>query len=278
MDARFHSEYKHRPWPAIYRNPSRVPSVCYRPMPLDALTQWITPRLPPHPDYNYVPAMRANKNRDYYYLTPMYRNGAPPSPAMPLQPPPLALASRMMIMDKSRSKTKSSSNGRSSVPPCTCSVGRTRSLEDVRSEVSEWEEFNDENGNRVKNSKNCFRNSRRSMENLLEVEDQCGRKKDGTGSRERREGKNECSRRRGSYMVITGLGVFRGIESPKKISWTRGRCPQLDASSSETQAHTHWFKGGGVHCGGNILGGNMSQNCDLVTVHRKLYSPSKSLY
>ncbi|XP_063987136.1 WD repeat-containing protein 47 isoform X5 [Diachasmimorpha longicaudata] len=211
MDSRFAPELKHRPWPAIYRNhpATRGPSMCYRPMPLEALTRWVTPHIPPH-DYNYLPApMRPNKNRDYYYLTPMYRNAIPPpSSAMTVQVPPLGITNRMMIMEKSRSKTKSSSNGtgRSSVPPCTCSVGRTRSLEDVRSELSEWEEYNDENGNRVKsNAKNNFRNSRRSMENLLEADDQCvGGLRTingiGSGDRHRRDMRKDCSRRRGSYM------------------------------------------------------------------------------
>ncbi|XP_011315225.1 WD repeat-containing protein 47 isoform X4 [Fopius arisanus] len=199
MDSRFD---KHRPWP-VYRNhpATRGPSLCYRPMPMEALSRWITPHIPPH-DYNYPPpAMRTNKNRDYYYLTPMYRN-AIGSSALTVQVPPMAITNRMMIMDKSRSKTKSSGTGRSSVPPCTCSVGRTRSLEDVRSEISEWDEYNDENGNRVKtNSKSYFRNSRRSMENLLEG-DQCGtgltRIHGNSGARHKRD--KECSRRRGSYM------------------------------------------------------------------------------
>lgn len=217
MDPRFMGDPKHRPWPAMYRNHpnSRGPSFCYRPVPIETLTQWIGPQIPSH-DYNYLPArFGTNKPRDYYYLAPMYRNALPPPPQAltTLQvPPPVAVGSRMMLMEKPRSRTKSSSNGgagRSSVPPCTCSVGRTRSLEDVRSEMSEWEEYNDENGNRVKsNPKNPSRQTRRSMENLLEVENHCvatyNRHVKNPSSRNLKDDPkkdDKCTRRRGSYMV-----------------------------------------------------------------------------
>lgn len=208
MDPRFGPDPKHRPWPAMYRNypASRGPSFCYRPVPLETLTQWMTPHLAPH-DYNYVPApMRPKKGRDYYYLAPMYQNAMPPPSAMPIQVPPMTLGHRMMIMEKPRAGTKTSSSngaGRSSAAtPCTCSVGRTRSLEDVRSEVVEWEEYNDENGNRVKSgTKNNMRQIQRSMENLLEVGDKCVTKKSNGSGKSKQEDIKDCPRRRGSYMV-----------------------------------------------------------------------------
>ena len=183
LDPRFGADLKHhhRPWPSVYRNhpppASRPPSFCYRPVPLDTLTQWMGPPMPnAHHDYNYVRNPNKSAN-DYYYLTPMYRNALP----APVQLPP----SGMMMLDghhhhqrpsRQRStKSSGSTGGRHSVPPCTCSVGRTRSLEDVRSEMSEWEEYSDMNGNRVargspkSNGMNKI-NARRSMENLLEVE------------------------------------------------------------------------------------------------------------
>ncbi|XP_034938706.1 WD repeat-containing protein 47 isoform X4 [Chelonus insularis] len=210
MDPRFGSDPKHRPWPAMYRNypATRGPSVCYRPVHVDALTQWMAPHIASH-DYNYVPTpIRPKKGRDYYYLTPMYQNALPPPSAMPMPVAPMALGPRMMMMEKSRSGTKTSSSngaGRSSVAPCTCSVGRTRSLEDVRSEVVEWEEYNDENGNRVKShTKNSGKQTRRSMENLLEVEDSCAttfnRPEKINSSGKQQEEKKECTRRRGSFM------------------------------------------------------------------------------
>ncbi|KAK0177724.1 hypothetical protein PV328_001744 [Microctonus aethiopoides] len=242
MDPRFGSDLKlHRPWPsAMYRNypASRAPSFCYRPMPLDTLTQWMSPHIIPH-DYNYAPApIRPKKSgRDYYYLAPMYQNALPPPPqsppstgqlgpvgTMPLQVSQMAgLRPRMMLMDKPRNfntKTLSSNGGpgKNSIPSCTCSIGRTRSLEDVRSDVIEWEEYNDENGNRIKSNgsngsnvgmKNGIRyNTRRSMENLLEVDDycatNCGQERTNSGGRkfikQQEDINRNCSRRRGSYM------------------------------------------------------------------------------
>ena len=214
MDPRFVGDPKHRPWPTVYRNhpTSRGPSFCYRPIPIETLTQWVSPHVASH-EYNYMQQRIGTKGRDYYYLAPMYRNAMPPPPPAltGLQVPPVAIGPRMMIMEKPRSRTKSSSNGagRSSVPPCTCSVGRTRSLEDVRSEMSEWEEYNDENGNRVKaGSKNRLRHTRRSMENLLEVENQCGanynglvKSPNGRVNKDDDRRNDKCTRRRGSYMV-----------------------------------------------------------------------------
>lgn len=215
MDPRFDLKQS-RPWPPMYRNhpTSRGPSFCYRPMPLDAMGQWMAPHLA---DYNYVPARisasNSNKGRDYYYLAPLYRNGIPPPQAMsPLQLSPVAVSPRMMMMEPPRGRAKSSGGlCRSSVPPCTCSAGRTRSLEDVRSEVSEWEDYHDENGNHLqrKSPKNgVCRQTRRSMENLLDVETAEQHELNnfdervGRSCRKQDEKKSEKpGRRRGSYMV-----------------------------------------------------------------------------
>ncbi|XP_017881854.1 uncharacterized protein LOC108625981 [Ceratina calcarata] len=208
-----------RPWPPMYRShPARGPSFCYRPMPLEAMAQWMAPHMP---DYNYVPARmsaNSNKGRDYYYLAPLYRNAMPPPQAMsPLQVPPVAVSPRMMIMEP-RSRTKSSGGHcRSSAPPCTCSMGRTRSLEDVRSEISEWEDFHDENGNHLqgKSSKNgVSRQTRRSMENLLDVETAEQHELNtfervGRNCRKVEDRRNEKpGRRRGSYMVCRLLYIL----------------------------------------------------------------------
>lgn len=222
MDPRFDLKQS-RPWPPMYRNhpTSRGPSFCYRPVPLDAMAQWMTPHLP---DYNYMPARlggsNPNKGRDYYYLAPLYRNGIPPPQGIsPLQMSPVAVSPRMMMMEAPRGRAKSSGGHcRSSVPPCTCSVGRTRSLEDVRSEVSEWEDFHDENGNHLqrKSPKNAasYRQVRRSMENLLDVES-AEQREPSTFERVARscrkpdDKKNDKSgKRRGSYMVRLGFLIL----------------------------------------------------------------------
>lgn len=214
MDPRFDLKQS-RPWPPMYRShpASRGPSFCYRPLPMDAMTQWMTPHMA---DYNYVQARmggsNTSKGRDYYYLTPLYRNAMPPPQAMsPLQVPPVAVSPRMMMMGP-QSRTKSSGGlCRSTVPPCTCSVGRTRSLEDVRSEASEWEDYHDENGNHLqrKSPKNggVSKQARRSMENLLDVEtselqEQTTFERNGKGCKKTDERRSERpGRRRGSYMV-----------------------------------------------------------------------------
>lgn len=230
LDPRFGAEMKHqhhhRPWPSsAYRNhvpASRGPSFCYRPMPpLDTIPhQWMSPMANHEYNYGRMPAgAGSSKGGDYYYLTPLYRNALPaPAPqALPAsyQIPP----SPRMVMDQhhhqrpSRNRsTKSSGSagmGRHSVPPCTCAVGRTRSLEDVRSEMSEWEEYSDMNGNRIrtspKNNVSKSRNGRRSMENLLEVDDdQEGGFPNGNKPPRHRNDRildSKPGKRRGSYMV-----------------------------------------------------------------------------
>lgn len=228
MDPRFELK-QHRPWPPMYRNHPvngrGAPTYCYRPVPLDTLAQWITPHIP---EYNYMPAPRMpgnpNKSRDYYYLAPLYRNAMPPppppQPMTPLQVSPVAIPPPgMMLMERPRGgRAKSSGGPTRSVPPCTCAVGRTRSLEDVRSEVSEWDDYHDENGNRLQRSSpkgaNVCRQVRRSMENLLDVDAEERTlntfERVGKFCKRSDERRNDAksARQRGSYMVRAGCCFF----------------------------------------------------------------------
>lgn len=229
LDPRFGAEMKHhqhhRPWPSsAYRGShapaSRGPSFCYRPMPpMEALPPHPHPQWIPNHEFNYGRGgAGSSKGGDYYYLTPLYRNALPaPAPqALPaayqIPPSPRMIVDHHQRPSRNRS-TKSSGSagmGRHSVPPCTCAVGRTRSLEDVRSEMSEWEEYSDMNGNRVRSSPkhngvSKSRNGRRSMENLLEVDvdHDVGFQNGHKSPRHRHERilDNKPGKRRGSYMV-----------------------------------------------------------------------------
>jgi len=137
-----------RPWPPLYRHPlQHRPRFCFR-----------SPDPPPEwRDYSYT-----NKGRDYYFMAPMYRNAMPP-------PPP-----RHMLLLDPRLRRVSHSHVQ-----CPClQKSRSRSLEDVRSEVnSEWEEDGAIGGpwstTRPLQQVGCsnkenHRLQRRSMENLLE--------------------------------------------------------------------------------------------------------------
>jgi hypothetical protein len=136
-----------RPWPPLYRHPlQHRPRFCFRSP--DSPAEWR--------EYNHT-----NKGRDYYFMAPMYRNALPPPP-----PPP---ARHMLLLDP-RQRRVSHNHVQC---PCVRS-SRSRSLEDVRSEVnSEWEE---EVGNCGPwplqqlgcSNKENHRLQRRSMENLLE--------------------------------------------------------------------------------------------------------------
>jgi hypothetical protein len=136
-----------RPWPPLYRHPlQHRPRFCFRSP--DSPAEWR--------EYNH-----ANKGRDYYFMAPMYRNALPPPP-----PPP---ARHMLLLD-TRQRRVSHNHVQC---PCLRS-SRSRSLEDVRSEVnSDWEE---EVGNCGPwplqqlgcSNKENHRLQRRSMENLLE--------------------------------------------------------------------------------------------------------------
>ncbi|XP_012537603.1 WD repeat-containing protein 47 isoform X5 [Monomorium pharaonis] len=237
MDPRFDLK-QHRPWPPMYRN-NRAPSYCYRPVPLDTLAQWITPHVP---DYNYVPAPRIaanpNKSRDYYYLAPLYRNAMPPPPQVmsPLQVSPVAMPPPgMMMMERPRGRAKSSGGLTRSMPPCTCAVGRTRSLEDVRSEMSEWDDYHDENGNHLQRNSpkgvSVCRQIRRSMENLLDVNTEERTlntfERVGKACKRPEDSRNDKSgRRRGSYMqeprpeLDTSNGSSNGGGRPRFVPVT----------------------------------------------------------
>lgn len=87
--------------------------------------------------YSDFSAMSAysNKSRDYYFLSPSYRSAGAPTP------------SNHADLYLSRERQRQIRNPSATSPACPCS--RSRSLEDVRTEVvTEWED-DDENGNRI---------------------------------------------------------------------------------------------------------------------------------
>lgn len=103
-----------RPWPPVYRHqaPTRT-SFYFRP-----------PEPPPWIDYPRMNGYR-EKSREYCYMAPFYRNAMPPPP----QPVKLPLPRRIMLVNP---------NSKNCYSDCPC-LHRSRSLEDVRSEVnSEW--------------------------------------------------------------------------------------------------------------------------------------------
>ncbi|XP_022116120.1 WD repeat-containing protein 47 isoform X3 [Pieris rapae] len=121
--------------------------------------------------YSEFSAMSAysNKSRDYYFLSPSYRSAGAPTP------------SNTADLYLNRDRPRQLRNPKATSPACPCS--RSRSLEDVRTEVvTEWED-DDENGNRIvapatKFSRSAYKMNatfqkqnfltRHSMENLAE--------------------------------------------------------------------------------------------------------------
>ncbi|VVC94344.1 unnamed protein product [Leptidea sinapis] len=121
--------------------------------------------------YSEFSAMSAysNKSRDYYFLSPSYRSAGAPTP------------SNSADLYVNRERHRQLRNPKATSPSCPCS--RSRSLEDVRTEVvTEWED-DDENGNRIVAPATKFNRSshktnapfqkqnlltRHSMENLID--------------------------------------------------------------------------------------------------------------
>ncbi|XP_060535834.1 WD repeat-containing protein 47 isoform X2 [Cylas formicarius] len=97
------------------------------------------------PGISYPP-----KIRDYHLMAPFYRSVMPPPPNP-----------RGMMMMEPRRWTGGVAR---SEPPCHC--GRSRSMEDVRSFIVDWE--SDHNGNKVSPRTKGRLTGRRSMENLLD--------------------------------------------------------------------------------------------------------------
>ncbi|XP_038216622.1 WD repeat-containing protein 47 isoform X3 [Zerene cesonia] len=120
--------------------------------------------------YSDFSAMSAysNKSRDYYFLSPSYRSAGAPTP-------------NTADLYLNRERPRQLRNPKATSPACPCS--RSRSLEDVRTDVvTEWED-DDENGNRIvapatKFSRSAYKANasfqkhsfltRHSMENLTE--------------------------------------------------------------------------------------------------------------
>ncbi|KAK6628831.1 hypothetical protein RUM43_002647 [Polyplax serrata] len=104
-----------RPWPPVYRQ--HVPN--------RAGLYFRHQEYPPWMDYSRYNGDYRDKGREYYYLAPLYRNALPP----PLQPTKLTPPRRVMLLNP---------NAKNCYSECPC-IQRTRSLEDVRSDVnSEW--------------------------------------------------------------------------------------------------------------------------------------------
>lgn len=79
----------------------------------------------------------SNKSRDYYFLSPSYRSAGAPTPSNHVD----------LYVGRDRPRQIRHEIPAPSAAACPCS--RSRSLEDVRTEVvTEWED-DDENGNRI---------------------------------------------------------------------------------------------------------------------------------
>lgn len=144
-----------KPWPIMYAPQKKLsPKHSFNFRPPEPNNGWREPPSPyayQAPLYNYP----TNDKKDHYYLAPYYRNAMPPPPN----------PNRLLMIDPKRKY----SNGKHTMNDvCHC---RSRSMEDVRTEVVTNDWGNDINGNKVSFSKkpNKFRrySNRRSMDNLL---------------------------------------------------------------------------------------------------------------
>lgn len=121
-----------RPWPPLSRP---QPNFYFRPPdPIDARNfKTSSSKGSTYSDFSGLSAY-SNKSRDYYFLSPSYRSAGAPTP------------SNHADLYLNRERPRQIRNPNAS-PACPCS--RSRSLEDVRTEVvTEWED-DDENGNRI---------------------------------------------------------------------------------------------------------------------------------
>ncbi|XP_032527958.1 WD repeat-containing protein 47 isoform X3 [Danaus plexippus] len=157
-----------RPWPPLSRQAH--PNFYFRPPdPMDARNfKTSSSKSSAYSDFSGMSAY-SNKSRDYYFLSPSYRSAGAPTP------------SNHADLYLSRERSRQIRTANASSPACPCS--RSRSLEDVRTEVvTEWED-DDENGNRIvapatKFNRTTYKTNatfekqnfmtRHSMENLVE--------------------------------------------------------------------------------------------------------------
>lgn len=123
-----------RPWPPISRQSQ--PNFYFRPPdPMDLRNfKTSSSKGSTYSDFSGLSAY-SNKSRDYYFMSPTYRSAGAPVPS-----------SHGELYERERPRQL-----RNPIPspsaPCPCN--RSRSLEDVRTDVvTEWED-DDENGNRI---------------------------------------------------------------------------------------------------------------------------------
>ncbi|CAH1132936.1 unnamed protein product [Ceutorhynchus assimilis] len=133
-------------------NPKRN-SYPFRP-PEPAFWRDFNPHFRP-PAFSYPP-----KVRDYHLLPPFYRNVMPPPPN----------PNRLIMMDPRRWAASIPRNdgvivNHQQPPPCHCKDQKSKSMEDVRDFVVDWDK--DQNGNNISRIKGRLE-GRRSMENLLD--------------------------------------------------------------------------------------------------------------
>jgi hypothetical protein len=141
-----------KPWPSAYPQRMNNSKSSFKFRPADP-PAWREPSPYSYqaPLYNY----QTNSKREHYFLAPYYRNAMPPPPN----------PNRLLMIDPTRRRLSVKQSDES---PCHC---RSRSMEDVRTDVitSEWED--DVNGNRVplpiRNERFTKYSNRRSMDNLL---------------------------------------------------------------------------------------------------------------
>ncbi|XP_014366525.1 WD repeat-containing protein 47 isoform X3 [Papilio machaon] len=158
-----------RPWPPLSRQAQ--PNFYFRPPdPIDVRNyKTSSSKGSTYSDFSGVSAY-SNKSRDYYFLSPSYRSAGAPTPG--------SYADSYINRDRPRQLRHPNP-----ASPAACPCSRSRSLEDVRTEiVTEWED-DDENGNRIVAPATKFNRSpykvnttfqkqgfltRHSMENLVD--------------------------------------------------------------------------------------------------------------
>ncbi|XP_028164353.1 WD repeat-containing protein 47 isoform X2 [Ostrinia furnacalis] len=124
-----------RPWPPLSRQVQ--PNFYFRPPdPMDLRNfKTASSKGSTYSDFSAMSAY-SNKSRDYYFLSPSYRSAGAPTP------------SSHSDYYHGREKPRHIRHP-IPAPPAACPCSRSRSLEDVRTEVvTEWED-DDENGNRI---------------------------------------------------------------------------------------------------------------------------------
>lgn len=124
-----------RPWPPLTRQAQ--PNFYFRPPdPIDVRNfKTASSKGSTYSDFSGMSAY-SNKSRDYYFLSPSYRSAGAPTP------------SSHPDFYHGREKPRHLRHP-NPAPTAACPCSRSRSLEDVRTEVvTEWED-DDENGNRI---------------------------------------------------------------------------------------------------------------------------------